>query len=166
MAYKLALGAFALAFSFGGSGRAAPMLLPPFPELRVTQFASGLNFPTSMTILSDGALLAGTTLPSGQAGFGNYYLGSGVLMRFTDSANSGVADGPGTVVAAGLPGAITSVRQVGGLVAVATEGNQTAGGLEASLISPSSSPAPRPLPLMRTWAPCGSYFLPSTPPSM
>ena len=108
----------------------ATTLFPSPPAgLRVTQFATGLNFPTTMAVLPDGSLLAGTTPSSGLGGYEAYYLGSGQLIRMTDLDHNGVADGAGTVVAGNLPGAVTSVRQMGSLIAVATTGNGTQSGL-------------------------------------
>jgi glucose/arabinose dehydrogenase len=91
--------------------------------LQVTTFASGLDFPTSLTELSDGSLLVGTTTPASGNSFTTYYTGSGQVTRFTDTNQPGVADNTGTVVVSGLAGAVTSVRQLGnGLIAVATTG--------------------------------------------
>ncbi len=96
-------------------------------QFRVTTFATGIDFPTSMARLGDGSLLVGSTLPtqsfSGDSGYLNFYTGSGRLLRFTDTDANGVADGPAVVVASGLAGAITSVQTFGGIVAVATVGN-------------------------------------------
>ncbi len=78
------------------------------------------------------------------SGFTAYYLGSGQLVRYSDPGNTGVADGPGVVVASGLPGAVTAVRDFGGLIAVATAGNTTIGGLgqgDITFLRPGASPA-------------------------
>jgi hypothetical protein len=97
-----------------------------------------------MTTLPDGSLLVGTTKPNSKAGFTAFYLGSGQLIRFTDVGNTGVADNGGVVVASGLAGAVTSVRNVGGLIAVATTGNGTLGGFgdaDITFLRPGASPA-------------------------
>ena len=81
-----------VAFPILPQGAMAGSLFPaPPPGLRVTEFASGLNFPTSMTVLGDGSLLVGTTPSSALGGFQNFYLGSGQLVRFSDTSNTGIA---------------------------------------------------------------------------
>lgn len=95
--------------------RAEPALNPLIAsKFKVTTFASGLNFPTSMQQLADGSILVGTSDPDA----GSIYASTGTLLRFTDANNDGVADGPGQVVYTGLTGTVTSVRQAGGLLYV------------------------------------------------
>jgi hypothetical protein len=122
---------------------AAPLFVIP-SGFQVTQYASGLNYPSSMTPMSDGSLIVGTTTPSGGGGFTDFYLGVSQLIRLTDSTNSGVADGS-SVIATGLPGAVTSVRQAGNLLVVATTGQ---GGLidnlnqaDITFLAPGGTPA-------------------------
>lgn len=94
---------------------AAPVLTLARPEdqprFRVTTFASGLSFPTSMTELSDGSLLVAESVGSS---FGDGTTGR--LVRLVDSDHDGIADGVPQVLATGLPGAVTSVRRQGNLV--------------------------------------------------
>lgn len=78
-------------------------------DFRVTTFASGLNNPLSMQKLSDGSLVV-TTSP-------------GQVLRFVDANNDGVADGPGQVVASGLPFLPTALRIAGDLALVHSSGN-------------------------------------------
>jgi hypothetical protein len=84
-------------------------------QLRVTTFASGLNYPTSMQQY-EGGILVGTTrngpfLPAG----GN----TGRLLLLTDTNNDGVADQTADLTpVGGLPGQITAVRQAGNLLFV------------------------------------------------
>ena len=84
-------------------------------RLKVTTFASGLNYPTSMQQYG-GGILVGTTsngpfLPAG----GN----TGRLLLLTDTNNDGVADQTADLTpVGGLSGQITSVRQAGSLLFV------------------------------------------------
>lgn len=80
----------------------------------VTRFADGLNFPSGLAILPDGSLLVATSRPDG----GRYYDSVGELIRLVDADADGVADGPGEVLATGLPGELTSLAIAGDLVAV------------------------------------------------
>lgn len=82
--------------------------------LRVTTFAAGLFYPYGMTELADGSLLVGISNPTE----GSFYGSSGELLRLVDADGDGLADGPGTILAADLPGAITAVRRAGSLVYV------------------------------------------------
>lgn len=92
--------------------------------LKVTTFATGLDFPTSAVDQSDTSILVGTTAPASGNSFTTYYEGTGSVLRFTDVNHDGVADNnSGTTVISGLSGAVSSIRSLGnGLVAVATTG--------------------------------------------
>ncbi len=96
-------------------GYAAPTLTLARPEdasrFRVTTFATGLSFPTSVAPLSDGSLLVGTS--DGSSLWGST---SGRLVRLVDANGDGVADSAPQALATGLPGIVTSVRRVGDLV--------------------------------------------------
>src|SRR5687768_902048 len=81
-------------------------------KFRVTQFASGLAYPTGMLKQSDGSLLVGISDPTG----GRYYASTGKLLRLTDANNDGVADDAGTYLNTNLPGAIVQMRQAGDLL--------------------------------------------------
>jgi len=85
-------------------------------DFRVTTFASGLGYPVGMAELSDGSLLV--ALSVGRS-FGN---STGALVRLVDADGDGVADGPGTTLASGLPGGLTSLRVAGNLVFVTGQG--------------------------------------------
>jgi len=92
-----------------------PTLILNRPEdqarFRVTTFASGLSFPTSMASLADGSLLVATN--NGPSIFGSP---TGNLLRLVDLDQDGLADGAPTVLATGFPGSVTSVRRVDDLV--------------------------------------------------
>ena len=92
--------------TLGGDPRVDPT------AFRVTVFADALFYPYGMTELADGSLLVGTSRPSE----GGYFGSIGELARFVDADADGVADGPGTVLATGLPGTVTAVRRAGSLV--------------------------------------------------
>jgi glucose/arabinose dehydrogenase len=116
------LAGFAL-LGFGDSrGNASPFAIQGpgvnSNNFRVTVFASGLSFPLGMVQLSDGSLLVAVTQVS------NYFSTStaGQLLRFTDTNQDGVADGPGTVLYSGLPGGLTSLRMCGNLFFVTGQG--------------------------------------------
>ncbi len=102
----------------GGPLAAVPALGPDTSidpaRFRVTTFATGLAFPTSMQQLSDGSLLVGTSITTA----GSFYRSTGELRRLVDADHNGVADDAGTVLYTGLPGAISSVRQAGNLLFV------------------------------------------------
>src|SRR5205809_5992350 len=67
-------------------------------DFRITPFASGLDFPLGMAKLSDGSLLVGVSQGA------NFFNSTGKIVRFTDTNQDGIADGPGTVVYSNLPG--------------------------------------------------------------
>lgn len=81
-------------------------------DFRITVFASGLDFPLGMAKLSDGSLLVGCCQGA------NFFNSIGKLLRFSDTNDDGIADGPGTVLYSGLPGSQTAVRVAGNLVFV------------------------------------------------
>ncbi len=96
---------------------AVPVLSLARPQdqsrFRVTTFASGLSFPTSMVRAEDGSLLVAESV--GSSLFGST---SGRIVRLVDENGDGVADGaPQVVAATGLPGVVTSLVRSGSLVA-------------------------------------------------
>lgn len=123
----------------GGSPLVDPALF------RITTFATGLSYPTSMAALPDGSILVGVTEPTGGFGTIGYdalATGAGRLLRFTDINNDGIADGPGTIVAS-LDAAVLSVRTAGNLVIAATAGNGSDPGskaLDIVIFQPGASP--------------------------
>ncbi|MDQ3618241.1 MAG: hypothetical protein M3374_05950 [Pseudomonadota bacterium] len=82
---------------------------------RSTVFATGLDFPYGMQQLDDGSLLVGVSRPLPG---GSYFQSVGELIRLHDRDGDGRADGFPTVLYSGLPGVVTAVRRVGGLVFV------------------------------------------------
>lgn len=118
--FLVRIGAAAIAVGPWCGARAQPALDPSIADrFEVTTFASGLNFPTSMHELSDGSIVVATN----DSAIGNFFVTTGTLLRFVDADNDGVADGPGQVLASGLPGGVTSIRQAGDLFfATSTQG--------------------------------------------
>lgn len=81
-------------------------------SFRVTTFATGLSFPTSMARLDDGSLLVAESVGSSLFG-----AASGRIVRLVDADRDGRADGPPQVVATtGIPGVVTSLVRSGSLV--------------------------------------------------
>lgn len=123
-----------VALALVGGRAAAEAVIPQLarPEdrerFRVTAFATGLGYPTSMATLDDGSLLVATS-EGGRDWLDNSLLSSprGALVRLVDADGDGVADGPAQTMAAGLPGLVTSVRRVGNLVfALSSQGGAQA----------------------------------------
>jgi glucose/arabinose dehydrogenase len=87
-------------------------------NFRITVFASGLSFPLGMVQISDGSLLVAVTQVV------DYFSSNtgGQIVRFTDTNQDGVADGPGTVLYSGLTGGLTSLRMCGNLLFVTGPG--------------------------------------------
>ena len=81
-------------------------------DFAVTVFADGLYYPLGMTELADGSILVGTSNPTEGGFFGS----TGELIRLVDADGDGEADGPGDIVASGLPGSITAVRRADDLI--------------------------------------------------
>src|SRR5437762_1734925 len=94
-------------FSIGGDPRVDPN------DFRITTFASGLNFPNGLARLSDGSILVATSNPNGN---GAYWLSSGELLRFTDTDNNGIADGPGQLMYSDPVGVWTGLAVAGNMV--------------------------------------------------
>lgn len=82
--------------------------------LNAATFATGLNFPVGLTVLPGGALLVGTSNPTG----GSYFSSTGELVLLTDENADGIADAGPAVVATGLAGAVTAVAIANDLVFV------------------------------------------------
>ena len=116
---------------------AAPFALSGDPsvhpaDFRVTTFAAGLDFPIGMQRLADGSILVATTTPNPG---GNYFDNSvGRLLRLVDANADGVADGAPTVLATGLPGPITAVKQAGNLVFVTSPGRTQQGPVSITVL--------------------------------
>lgn len=111
----------AAALSASTPAMGVPLVARPQDEsrFRITAFATGLSFPTSMASLSDGSLLVATNTGGAQSWIGDHYIftsPSATLVRLVDNDHDGVADGPGVPLATGLPGLVSSVRRVGTLI--------------------------------------------------
>lgn len=126
--FALAIGS--LAVLAGQQAPARAEIIPPTlarpqdqARFRITTFATGLAYPTSMTRLADGSLLVATNA-GGASWLSNYIFASpsAALVRLVDADGDGVADGPGQTVASGLPGLVSSVRRVGDLVVALSSG--------------------------------------------
>src|SRR2546429_5755096 len=94
-------------FTIGGDPRVNPN------DFRITTFATGLNFPNGLARLSDGSILVATSNPNGN---GAYWLSSGELLRFTDSDDDGIADGPGQLMYSDPVGVWTGLAVTGNMV--------------------------------------------------
>ena len=123
-----AAGAHADPLTLGGDSRVDP------EQFRITTFASGLDYPTSMLTLADGSLLVATSRPASSSFFNS----TGELLRFVDGDGDGVADGPATVLYSGLPGAVTSLRQAADLFLVVSA---EPGGEQIALLRSGATPS-------------------------
>ena len=94
-------------FTIGGDPRVNPA------DFRITTFASGLNFPNGLARLSDGSILVATSNPNGN---GAYWFSSGELLRFTDTNDDGIADGPGQLMYSDPVGVWTGLAVTGNMV--------------------------------------------------
>ena len=86
-------------------------------HFRVTEFATGLNYPVGMVELADGSILVTTTDGPG------YFSSNARLVRLVDANQDGLADGPPTVSYTGISGGIASV-QIGGQLVFVTGQNK------------------------------------------
>jgi glucose/arabinose dehydrogenase len=94
-------------FTIGGDPRVNPN------DFRITTFATGLNFPNGLARLSDGSILVATSNPNGN---GAFWFSSGELLRFTDTDNNGIADGPGQLMYSDPVGVWTGLAVAGNMV--------------------------------------------------
>ncbi len=104
------------------SGWAQPVQLGSHPavdpsQYRITEFASGLNYPYGLQWEAPGHLLIATSRPNvvGGSAFNSTF----ELLRFTDADRDGVADGPGVPVFTGRAGPTTALRWAGDLLLAA-----------------------------------------------
>ena len=102
------LAGLAVADPFLGTNPAIP------PNLQITTFASGLNFPYGLYQLPDGSILAATTT-------GNMFGSSVQIARITQT--NGIATSSPTVVFNGSFGPATGLTGSGNIVAVSTGTN-------------------------------------------
>jgi len=96
-------------FTIGGDPRVNPA------DFRITTFATGLNYPNGLARLSDGSILVATNNPNGS---GMFFVSSGALLRFTDTNDDGIADGPGQVMYSDPVGVWTGLAVTGNMVFV------------------------------------------------
>src|SRR6266850_385327 len=96
-------------FTIGGDPRVNPA------DFRITTFAAGLNYPNGLARLSDGSILVATNNPNGS---GMFFVSSGALLRFTDTNDDGIADGPGQVMYSDPVGVWTGLAVTGNMVFV------------------------------------------------
>src|SRR6267143_336656 len=85
-------------------------------DFRITTFATGLNFPYGMQVLSDRSLLVATSTPV-DPNNPSFFNSVGELIRLVDTNGDGVADSR-SVVFSGLEGVLTSLGVAGNLVFV------------------------------------------------
>ena len=83
----------------------------------VSTFASGLDFPTGITVLQDNSLLAGINHGT------SFFSATGEVVRFEDVDGDGIADGPGVSLFAGFAGFILSVDRASELIFVSVGGS-------------------------------------------
>ena len=109
------LTGFSLALSFSGEAvRATNLGIDPMfqDRFRITEFATGLNFPTGLVQLKDGSLLVGTTQGS------NFFdpQNTGQLVRLQDTNGDGVAEKTilydGAIAGNKLSGSIGGIRAI------------------------------------------------------
>ena len=85
-------------------------------DFRITAFATGLNFPYGMQLLSDGSLLVATSRPV-DPNNPSFFNSVGELIRLLDTNGDGVADSS-SIALSGLPGVLTGLGVAGNLVFV------------------------------------------------
>ena len=83
-----------------------------------------------MVQLSDASLLVATSQGN------SFWSSTGQIVRFTDTNQDGIADGPGSVLYSGLPGGQTSLRMRGNLIFVTGQGP----GKPISILRPGATP--------------------------
>ncbi|MCA9264251.1 MAG: hypothetical protein KDA60_10405 [Planctomycetales bacterium] len=87
-------------------------------DFRITEFATGLNFPVGMAELEDGSILAAVSNDGSL--FGST---SGSLVRLVDTDGDGIADEQSTLVGNVPGGGLTTVRVAGDLVFTTGQGS-------------------------------------------
>ncbi len=97
-------------FSIQGPGVSAE-------DFRITEFASGLNYPVGMVELDDGSVLVATS--NGNSFFGS---SSGSLIRLADTDGDGVSDVSQTLVSDVPSGKLSALRRSGDLVFATGQG--------------------------------------------
>ena len=87
-------------------------------DFRITEFATGLNFPVGMVELDDGSLLVATS-----NGSGLFSSTSGSLIRLADTNGDGTVDVTQTLVNNVPGGKLTALRRSGDLIFTTGQGN-------------------------------------------
>lgn len=87
-------------------------------DFRITEFATGLNFPVGMVELDDGSVLAATS--NGNSFFGS---SSGSLIRLIDTDGDGVSDSSQNLVSDVPGGKLSALRRSGDLVFATGQGS-------------------------------------------
>lgn len=87
-------------------------------DFRITEFATGLNFPVGMVELDDGSVLVATS--NGGNFFGS---SSGSLIRLADTDGDGVSDSSQTLVSDVPSGKLSALRRSGDLVFATGQGS-------------------------------------------
>lgn len=87
-------------------------------DFRMTEFASGLNFPVGMVELDDGSVLVATS--NGNSFYGS---SSGSLIRLADTDGDGVSDSSQTLVTNVPGGKLSALRRSGDLIFATGQGS-------------------------------------------
>ncbi len=103
-------------------------------DFRITEFASGLNFPVGMTELDDGSVLVAVNS-------GSFFSGNpGSLVRLVDTDADGVADIQQTLVNNVQGGKLSALRRSGDLLFVTGQGSGVPISIYRSGAEPSDAP--------------------------
>ena len=105
---------------------AGAVTLAPGAPFRLTTFTSGLEFPDQMVVLDDGSLAVATAPNGGR---------TGAVLRFTDTNEDGVADGPGVAIYQTSSGPLTGFQAIGKYFALGNYGDHT-----ITLLAPGATP--------------------------
>lgn len=87
-------------------------------DFRITEFATGLNYPVGMVSLDDGSILAAVS--NGLSFFGS---SSGSIVRLADTDGDGVADSSDTLVSDVPGGKLSALRRSGDLIFTTGQGS-------------------------------------------
>lgn len=87
-------------------------------DFRITEFATGLNYPVGMVELDDGSVIVATS--NGNSFFGS---SSGSLIRLADTDGDGISDSSQTLVSNVPGGKLSALRRSGDLVFATGQGS-------------------------------------------
>lgn len=125
------LAGYSLVLSLSGEAvRANSLGIDPAFEnrFRITEFATGLDFPNGIVQLNDGSMVVGTTIVPSDTNEGFFDArGRGQLVRLQDTSGDGIADTrtilyDGTIAGNSLPGGISAIRAINDYLFVTTVG--------------------------------------------